>query len=344
MRLLCFTSAYQLGYGVGLVIKEQLKRLKAESWVATQAEVDEKNVITITPDAQGVREAIGRARPDVIIVHTPPYFQLVAEEAKVPVIAYDHGEPSPGFFEKKEALHRRKIDKAKYEAIRKYDAHICISQFIAQNSHDVHAKVLYSGCDHLNLSSSSKISIHERLGIASDTFLISSLMRIGGGERFYKGYDLLLEVHKLLQEKLKKKFCWVLMGRVVHKGKPIVSRLQKAGIIVMPDVDELTKQLTLTQSDLFVSPSQWEGFNLPLVEAQAMGTAATAFSIGAHPEVCPFHFQSCEEMAEFIISLEANRTLLTDYSKAAKKFVNSRFRWKDNAAQFNTVLKSLTNL
>ena len=37
--------------------------------------------------------------------------------------------------------------------------------------------------------------------------------------------------------------------------------------------------------DVYVTASQWEGFNLPAAEAQACGKKVVAFDIGSHPEV-----------------------------------------------------------
>ena len=37
--------------------------------------------------------------------------------------------------------------------------------------------------------------------------------------------------------------------------------------------------------DLYVTASLWEGFNLPVAEAQACGKRAVAFDVCSHPEV-----------------------------------------------------------
>lgn len=41
----------------------------------------------------------------------------------------------------------------------------------------------------------------------------------------------------------------------------------------------------LSQADLAISPSLWEGYNLPIAEASAVGTPVICFPVGAHAEV-----------------------------------------------------------
>jgi hypothetical protein len=77
--------------------------------------------------------------------------------------------------------------------------------------------------------------------------------------------------------------------------------------------------------DLFVSCSLWEGFNLPLAEAQALGTAAIAFDTGAHPEVCPLLFSNLQEAAHFVTACASDPELLKKHSLAASHFVRSKF-------------------
>ena len=39
-------------------------------------------------------------------------------------------------------------------------------------------------------------------------------------------------------------------------------------------------------ADIFLNTSKWEGFNLPLLEAQFQGVPVLAYNHGPHPEVC----------------------------------------------------------
>ena len=80
--------------------------------------------------------------------------------------------------------------------------------------------------------------------------------------------------------------------------------------------------------DVFVSCSLWEGFNLPLAEAQALGTVGLAFDVGAHPEVTPFVMGGIADVVRQLRAYSERRALLEAHSTAAYRFVRSRFSWR----------------
>jgi len=77
---------------------------------------------------------------------------------------------------------------------------------------------------------------------------------------------------------------------------------------VMPlgQPDDATLQGVMELCSLGLSPSLWEGFNLPIVEMQQLNRPALAFNLGAHPEVIAHPWLLCdstEEMARKAIRL-----------------------------------------
>ena len=63
-------------------------------------------------------------------------------------------------------------------------------------------------------------------------------------------------------------------------------------------------QTLMDLSDVGVSVSLWEGFNLPLVEMQLLKKPVYVFHVGAHPEVVidPYYLcDSLEELSEKVI-------------------------------------------
>jgi glycosyltransferase involved in cell wall biosynthesis len=150
---------------------------------------------------------------------------------------------------------------------------------------------------------------------------------LDGGEALYKGFELLQQLAPRLRAAiggLRLDYC----GKI----SPAQAQcLRDEGWQVHVGVSDAERNRWLRSCHAVVSPSLWEGFNLPLVEAQALGTVALAFDTGSHPEVTPFVCGGLGEMEGLLLALDHDRDLLTRYSAEAYDFVRRRFDW-DKAA------------
>jgi 1,2-diacylglycerol 3-alpha-glucosyltransferase len=84
--------------------------------------------------------------------------------------------------------------------------------------------------------------------------------------------------------------------------------------------------------DAYATASLWEGFNLPLVEAQACGKAVVAFKIGPHPEVVKdgetgflVPPRDVNALAQATIRLLKNDKLRREMGENASKMVRENF-------------------
>ena len=152
-------------------------------------------------------------------------------------------------------------------------------------------------------------------------------MRLGAGEAHYKGNELFIELcEDLRRDNVSIQPC--LMGR----GSAADARaFADSGMEVHLNASEEEKWHYLRGLDVFVSCSLWEGFNLPLVEAQALGTLGLALDTGAHPEVTPFVMSSLDGMRTFIAMCAQDRARLSMLAHAGYQFVRGRFSWRDAA-------------
>ncbi len=352
-RIVFLTTVFRVGYGVGLVIRKQAEFL-------LQAGIGEVNIITadpgivdgleevmrvhkITLNPESFEEVMQKLKPTIAIAHTPPFFSFLANYHKNQLykIAYDHGEPFPEFFPEEEKA-RNQVNLNKYSAIANLHKHISISQFIERHAGVSNSTVLYNGVDHLPKSDidMDNRNLREVLSIPENTPVVASLTRIGEGESFYKGYDLLIRLKEQLEAKCTEIPVFVLMGRAIPKGNQAEVRFEEAGFRVLENVSESDKQLVLTQCDLFISSSLWEGFNLPLTEAQYVGAPVAAFSVGAHPEVTPFHFATFDELFGFALQVLKNEDFKAYVAWEGKKYVN-QFTWKRNVEGFLSILANI---
>lgn len=111
-----------------------------------------------------------------------------------------------------------------------------------------------------------------------------------------------------------------------------------------PDDNELGAVMQTV--DLNVSVSRWEGFNLPLAEAQWLGRPCLVLDIGAHPEVASHPFRLCADLSE--MADKAAAVLRGDgYPeqdvRAADLTFRKRFTWERHTLAYERLLQRVTD-
>jgi len=104
--------------------------------------------------------------------------------------------------------------------------------------------------------------------------------------------------------------------------------------------------LALSGSDLFVSASRWEGFGMPLVEAQARGVPAIAYDLWSHPEVVasPAHLAPEGDvlgLADKMVYLLGEQDRWRKASSEARAFVEAHFNWDIIGRRYVDLLRGL---
>ena len=101
----------------------------------------------------------------------------------------------------------------------------------------------------------------------------------------HKGIHLLLKVFNIVKKKIPN-------SKLLIVGKPAfdnylnkLKRVANKDVIFMGFVPDEELPYYYAACDLYVTCSQWEGFNLPAAEAQACSKKVVAFDIGSHPEI-----------------------------------------------------------
>lgn len=315
------------GYGVSEVIQHLSTALLELDWevnVLCENQDHHYKVTTLSSEISltAVQKTIESLKPDVICAHTSPYIEmlphLVFQGKK---IIYDHGEPSPELF-KFDQAERHQVNLNKWSAYDHVSGVVAISNFIKSDINCAEAKVIYNGCDHI-LDLGPKI----KSDVVSDRPLkVGILSRLGIGESYYKNTDLVFKIVDLKNVEI------TLLGKGTLKE---AKKYEEAGIKVILSASDQERLNFLRDMDILVSPSLWEGFNLPVVEAQASCTAALAFDTGAHPETTPFIASSLDDMRRSIRNWEADRNQLYKDSLIAYKFVRKEFHWKKSAETFS---------
>lgn len=314
------------GFGVDLVVANLAKGLTEHQipviigCLDMDSHYSDLNILRIPPIPFLIRQIARKHSIKTIIAHTSPYFEILPELAsEFKVYAWEYGDPTPELRKDQRYFRDMKLNKLKNVYPNVHDV-IAISKFVAKDISWPRAKVVYLGCDHVHDLGPKKNNhfTHRR------KIKIGALMRLGKGEAEYKGNHLLIELFRELIGKVDAEFH--LMGRgTIESALP----LQQIGFKIHLNATDDERDRYLRDLDIFISFSLWEGFNLPLVEAQAAGTMAIAFSIGAHPEVCPFVAKDVSDVVKLVIKNFRSRELLAKNSLKSYLFVRKKFKWLD---------------
>jgi hypothetical protein len=102
---------------------------------------------------------------------------------------------------------------------------------------------------------------------------------------------------------------------------------REVGVTPILNAPDDAKAEYLRTLDVFVSPSMWEGFNLPIVEAQALGTVGIGFDVGAHPETALHLASSISDAISMIEHWNSDRKHLALACERAYQYVRTQFDW-----------------
>jgi glycosyltransferase involved in cell wall biosynthesis len=323
-HILFLAERMSIGFGVSVVIGELTTRLAKRGWLVSvgcrqfDSYFSERcNVIKLEPNSRAIDSYASKHNVDFVIAHTTPYFEILPKlNGSFETWAWEHGDPTPSLFPFDRDQRQKFIDYKRNHVYPHVDHVIAISKFVQQEINWPLAKVIYNGCGHIKIESPKK-NLYEPLNVGA-------LMRLGEGERYYKGGDRYIELAKQFAlENIPINF------GVLGRGTPEEGNIFKqAGIKTHLNATEEEKSKYLQDLDVFLSLSLWEGFNLPLVEAQASGKLAIAFDTGAHPEVTPFIVTNLNELKTLLLSLDKNRERLYQYTVKSQQFCLKKFNWE----------------
>ena len=170
------------------------------------------------------------------------------------------------------------------------------------------------------------------------------LLYVGRRPR-YKNFDRLIQAYSVWP--YRKEVALVVVGRPWSADEE--RRLAELGIQqcvhLLTDVDDEKLCQLYNQAAAFVSPSLYEGFGIPLLEAMACGCPVVAWRIPSTIEVageCPTYFELAEVeslLAAFDVALSEGRN--SERVWAGLRQVK-RYSWDKTAAQTLEVYRAIT--
>jgi glycosyltransferase involved in cell wall biosynthesis len=300
------TERMLLGFGVDLVIHRTALGLAERGYEVTvfpsisdgTFENDRYRIVPLLTPASRVfpryeanalrRLPLLRAQPvDLYFIETFPYFAL-APFLRQPVVAVEYGVCSTlGFplWLKADFLYMRLTQEWLYFPWARRI--VAISDYLRRRLPVFlrrRTAVVPPGIDHYDAPgdpAAARARVRARFGVGEDEVLLLYVGRINPRLQPYKGTAPLLACYRRLRE----------------AGLPV--RLLAVGFGSAEDEAWVAGQggdcwlsapaaemgAIYAAADVYATGSVWEGFDMPLVEAQRAGRPAVALRIGAHPEV-----------------------------------------------------------
>lgn len=281
-------------------------------------------------------------RLDVVVPVTFPFFG-VPSRVGIPAIVYDFGViPSRGL---------RPRDRVFVEYMRltnrwwhrRAAAVVTCSEFLKRTfsrGAQQKTRVIPLGVDHVLAGPpmASRDELRHRRGIGPDDVVLAFVGRLDVGTP-YKGIADLVEIFQRLRLEDDR-------VRLLMRGfgtEYDEARLHFQGIDVQANAPLAELREVLHLADVYVTATRWEGFDLPLAEAQAMGVPCVAYDVGAHPELVTaggFLVRSQDEFVARVLGLARDPAARRRMGDAAREWAR-RFRWDRTASALGDVVDAV---
>jgi GT2 family glycosyltransferase len=290
-RIMILSNTHAIGHGVAVVIALQVEAFVKYGYdviVAGPRTANDFPYISCkrieVHDPLSAAFLAAHSAVDIIIAHTPPFFSVARwTGAHPPVIAYDYGEPPPEWFPDEST--RKAVLAEKDQSLMMATAVYAISDAIAAESRTPVDGVIPLGNAHLGqwdqASNAKRQKVREARGW-EDSFVVLNVCRFHQGERHYKGINLYADAKDSLQAldfNFSKKVVFVLCGKGTQDD---VAAMSKRGLVVAANVTNEEMSDLYCAADAYMNFSQWEGYNLGIGQALAMGLPTLASDIPAH--------------------------------------------------------------
>lgn len=272
---------------------------------------------------------------DLIYSHQYP-MNWLAWQAKrdygIKYIYYDYGiAPPESFSSLPERIYMSLFTRLSNRTARGADGAISISHYLQQelkNDMGLESEVAYPAINlqrfHPGLDGSI---VRQKYGLGERPVILY-LGRISP----HKGIHLLIEAFNQTRQQLPQAALIIVGKHTFDSYTEQLKRMADDNVIFAGYVSDEEAPLYYAACDIYVSATLWEGFNLPLVEAQACGRPVIAFDLGPHPEVVEHNLtgllvppSDTVALTKAMVKLLSDGELRQRMGTAAADFIRTRF-------------------
>lgn len=225
---------------------------------------------------------------ELMISHMYPMNLLASKtkkKHKVRYLFHNHGVGHPKLFKNFfEIIYMKIFIFLNNNSLKNVDKAVSISKFMQaelKRESGINSQVVYNEID----SKKFNKKIRGTKIIKKHNLKGNKVLLFVGRLSPHKGVDLLLKAFSEINKEIDN-------VKLIIIGKPTFSRyydnlksLANKNVIFLESVNDEDLPYYYAASDIYVTCSLWEGFDLPAAEAQACGKKVVAFDIGSHPEI-----------------------------------------------------------
>lgn len=340
MRILLLSVIHQIGYGVPVVVDIHARHLAGEGHdvfvggPAAEREFDYAECIRVHLNSPQEAAAFAvQNGMDCVVMHTPPFFSTMRWlGSDIKTVVYDHGEPPPDFFP--DAQVRRAVLSEKDFCLEMADALYANSEATRNESGHERMGVIPLGNTHLAQwtpdREARRHEVRQALGL-DDKIVVLNVCRFHKNERHYKGIEDYCRLWETLQREFPTeahRFVFALVGKGTTDD---VKTMESRGLRVFANVSDAQMLDMYCCADLYANFSKWEGYNLGIGQALAMGLEVVASDIPAHRAFSIFTSDTA--------SIQAHK--LMELSSIQKTRVARAIPWAPTLKQLSGSLKEV---
>jgi len=289
------------------------------------------------------RDAYESAAPmlkdrDVLIVGAFPFF-LTGYLSNKPWIAVDFGVVPPKWFSGRRRGEFEYIQETQYgKYFQKAEVIVCISEFLRNRlpqSLQDKARVIYLGVDHY--FDEFLTDIERLFGLRGNVLLyVGRCMDTAP----YKNVNKLLDICHVIKRDCSDTTLLISTGDCSIEER---ERLESKGAAVIVGALNPFVPSIYRSCDIFVTATQWEGFDLPLLEASYFGKPVVAYNMGPHPEIVihgetGFLARSDGEFTDYLAQLINSPSLRERMGGEGKRFARSSFQWEKTVREYANLI------
>jgi glycosyltransferase involved in cell wall biosynthesis len=202
-------------------------------------------------------------------------------------------------------------------------------------------RVIHPGTDHYAVPGDpdeARAAVREKFGVAKDEVLLLYVGRINPRRQPYKGTAELVACVERLRAAGER----VQLLAVGFGDRQDEAWLASRGLRCWLSAPLEAMGGIYSAADVYVTASSWEGFDMPLVEAQRFGKPAVALDVAAHPEVArdgetAFLVRDMPAFEAAVRRLARDEALRREMGERARKFA-ADFSWQRAVHQYAEVV------